>query len=427
MVPFKEGGEPVNNLVCKKRDAEKDNTKNFPYFSKKIARLLKARMEHIPVLIIGAGPAGLAIAGRLQKRGIAFEIIERFGRVGNSWHEHYERLHLHTVKEMSHLPFLPFPDDYPRYVPRDLLCAYFKDYAETFDIKPRFGEEVAEVFRLENGRWQVNTSGGWKCTADHVIFATGVNRIPNRPHFEGEERFKGEFIHSRKYVNARPYRGKRVLVVGMGNTGAEIALDLAENGAEPFVSVRGPVNIVPRDFLGRPTQKTALMLSRLPEWLGDWIGKMVRRISMGDLQRYGLRFTEMSPIRQLRELGKTPVVDVGTADQIRLGKIKILPQITRFFENGAIFTNGRHYTFDAVILATGYRAQIQDFLQDVDGLLDERGIPKCIGEGPHKGLYFLGFDNYTAGGILGVINSESGLLADRIAAAFQPAGSADPA
>ena len=204
----------------------------------------------------------------------------------------------------------------------------------------------------------------------------------------------------------------------MGNTGAEIALDLAENGAEAFLSVRGPVNIVPRDFLGRPTQQTALLLARLPEALGDAIGSLVRKLTMGDLTRYGLPLSNLSPARQLRELGKTPVVDVGTAEQIRLGKIKVLPGIRSFFENGAVFTNGRRYTFDVIILATGYRARVQDFLPKTDGLLDEYEVPYCcIGEGRYEGLYFLGFDNYSPGGILGTIYRDSKLIADHLAAA----------
>lgn len=381
-------------------------------------------MEQTPVLIIGAGPAGLAMAGRLRTKGLPFEVVERDEVVGSAWHRHYERLHLHTVKQMSHLPHLPFPDDYPKYVPRELLCDYFQQYAETFDVKPHFGQEVTEISRSEDGQWQVRTAAGQAWTAKHVVVATGVNRVPHRPVFEGQERFGGRLLHSREYKNARPFRGERVLIIGMGNTGAEIALDLAENGAEAFISVRGPVNIVPRDFLGRPTQKTALLLARLPQRLGDAIGNLVRNLTMGDLRRYGLPLSDLPPARQLREQGKTPVIDIGTAQQIRLGKVKILPGIRSIFENGAIFVNGRRYTFDAIILATGYRARVQDFLAETDGLLDEYEAPNCcIGEGRHQGLYFLGFDNYSPGGILGTIYRDSGLIAEHLASAFGGAAS----
>lgn len=371
--------------------------------------------ENYDCIIVGAGPAGLAVAGRLRRLNIPFEILEKSNQVGSAWHGHYDRLHLHTVKEKSNLPYLPFPDNYPRYVPRQLLCRYFEQYADTFDIRPHFGEEVQAIDR-EGERWRVRTAQGNEYLTGHVIVATGVNRVPYRPHFEGEERFQGKVIHSRAYKNAEPFRGQRVLVVGMGNTGAEIALDLAENGATPFLSVRGPVNIVPRDFLGRPTQLTALKLAQLPYWLGDWIGIQIRRITMGDMPRYGLSFPQVPPARQLRETGKTPVVDIGTADAIRAGKIKVLPDIDRFYPDGIAFADGQKLPFDAVILCTGYRARVQEFLRDTEGLLDRYEVPNCcMATGPHQGIYFIGFDNYTAGGILGVINRDSGIIANAIA------------
>jgi cation diffusion facilitator CzcD-associated flavoprotein CzcO len=373
-------------------------------------------LQSTPVLILGAGPAGLALAARLRRLGIDFELLEKSDRVGSAWHGHYERLRLHTVKEMSHLPHLEFPDDYPRYVSRRQMCDYFDRYAEKFDIKPHFGEAAAEVRRLDDGRWFVRTSSGAEWAAEQVVVATGVNRAPHRPRFPGEERFRGAILHSRDYRRPAPFAGKKVLVIGMGNTGAEIALDLAENGAEPYLSVRSPVAIVPRDFLGRPTQRTALLLARLPHWLGDRISALVQRLSMGDLPRYGLPLSDIPPGRHLRELGRTPVVDIGAAQAIREGRIRVLPDVDRFDETGAVFADGQRLDIDAVILATGYRAALDEFLPDAEDLLDEHGAPKEMApSGRYKGLYFLGFDTQTAGGILGVINRDSKRIAGLIA------------
>ncbi|MCB9053156.1 MAG: NAD(P)/FAD-dependent oxidoreductase [Lewinellaceae bacterium] len=364
-------------------------------------------MPQTTVLIIGAGPAGLAAAARLRQEGIPFEILEQSQHIAHSWRQHYDRLHLHTVKEHSHLPFVDFPENYPRYVSRRMLVDYFDAYAKKFDIQPHFGEEVASIQPGEEG-WEVHTRSAKTFKAPHVVIATGLNRVPNRPGYKGEEHFKGQVLHSREYKNPRPFSGQKALVVGFGNTGAEIALDLCENGIPTCLAVRGPVNVVPRDFLGNPTQKTAFTLAKLPTWLGDWIGARVQRLAFGDLTPYGLASSDMPPARQLRETGKTPVIDIGTVDQIKAGKIKVKPGIECFTETGVRFEDGTEERFDTVILATGYRALLEDFLPFTDGLFDQYGIPKeVVGTGKYKGLYFLGFDNYKPGGGLGVIRQDS--------------------
>jgi len=367
-------------------------------------------------LIIGAGPAGLATAGRLRQLDIPFEILEKSQNIADSWHQHYDRLCLHTVKELSSLPGLPFPEDYPRYVPRALLVAYFEKYAETFQIHPQLGQEVVHL-RRKQGKWLVRTTQQ-DFRATNVVIATGVNRVPFLPQWTGQQDFEGKILHSSTYKNPKPFAHQKVLVVGMGNSGAEIALDLSEQGAEAWLSVRGAVNIVPRDFLGNPTQKSALMLAKLPHWLGDLIGVLLRRITIGDLSRYGIATPAIPPSKQLRVHGKTPVMDIGTIAQIKAGKIKVLPDIERFTQKEIVFANGAQLPFDAVILATGYRPQIQGFLEYTKGLLDANDLPKYIvGEGEYQGLYFIGFDNYTAGGTIGVINRDSKTIANAIATA----------
>ncbi len=371
-------------------------------------------MTTTPNLIIGAGPAGLGLAGRLRKAGIDFEIIEKSNHVANAWHNHYDRLHLHTVKQLSNLPHLPFPEDYPLYVPREKVVEYFENYASTFDIKPHFGTTVNSV-KKEGAEWITRTKNGATYKSKNVIIATGVNRIPNIPRWEGQENFEGEIIHAKDYKNAKPFVGKKVLVIGMGNTGAELALDLSEHDCETYISVRGPVSIVPRDLNGRPVQLTSIQLAKLPFGFGDWLGNFIRGIYLGDLTKYGLKAPKLSPAKQLKVTGKTPVVDIGTVNQIKAGKIKVKPEVQSLTSNGVKFKNGTEQPVDAIILATGYRAKVEDFIDDTSGLLNSDNLPKqAIFDGKNKGLYFIGFDNYKLGGILGIIQSESLTISEHI-------------
>lgn len=370
--------------------------------------------QKIKNLIIGAGPAGLAVAGRMRKKNLDFVMLEQADKIAWSWHNHYDRLLLHTVKELSHLPHLPFPKDYPTYVSREQLVTYLENYANHFDIKPQFNQSVFSIKKTSEA-WQVNTKRNESYLAENVIIATGINRVPNSPTWKGQDDFKGNIIHSRNYKNAQPFNNQKVLVVGMGNTGAEIALDLSEHNNDVTISVRSPITLVPRDVNGRPVQLTAKKLAKIPFGIGDWLGTQIRKVIIGDLTKYGVPISTKHPAVQLRETGKTPVIDLGTVQHIKDGKIKVKRNIDAFHPQGVIFEDGTQQDFDAVILATGYRAKVEDFFENVNGLLDKYEVPKqAVGEGEFKGLYFVGFDNYKLGGILGTIFIDSGIIVNNI-------------
>ncbi|WP_298317189.1 NAD(P)/FAD-dependent oxidoreductase [uncultured Aquimarina sp.] len=357
-------------------------------------------------LIVGAGPAGLAVAGRFRKQSIPFEIVEQTDKIAWSWHNHYDRLLLHTVKELSHLPYLEFPEEFPRYVPKAKLAAYYESYAKHFNIKPRFNVEVQSI-KKENDYWIVTTNKE-NYKSHNVIVATGVNRIPFLPVWKNQENYKGEIIHSRHYKSVIPFKNKKLLIIGMGNTGAELALDLSEHDIDVTISVRSSLLIVPRDINGRPVQTTAKKLEKLPFGLGRWIGKQVRKIVIGDLSKYGVSISKKDPIDHLKQTGKTPVIDLGTVKQIKSGKIKVVGDIESFYECGVQLKDGTQLEIDTVILATGYRAKVEQFIENTEGLFDRYNVPKnVIGNGDHKGLFFVGFDNYKLGGILGTIFNDS--------------------
>ena len=370
-------------------------------------------MQQSPTLIVGAGPAGLAVAGRLSKMGLPYILLEKSDRVSAAWHQHYERLCLHTVKEHSDLPHWPMPENYPTYVPRLDLIAYWENYVREMNITPKFGQEVTNI-RRENGHWVVTTATD-VFTAERVVVATGYNRAPYMPAWPGQELFKGMLMHSKDYRNAAPFKGKRVLIIGIGNTGAELALDLCEQGAFPSISVRGPVNFIRRDVAGRPAQRTAIMLGKLPTWAYDFIARKVQKWTVGDLTPYGLPPSPYAPSEQLRRFGKVPVIDIGTIDLIKQRKVTILPDVQRFNEDSVTFVNGQTEPFEAVIACTGYRARVEDFVENAQSLLNERGYPRSLwfDDEACYGLYFCGFSTPLSG-ILRNIKMDSEQIAQHI-------------
>jgi cation diffusion facilitator CzcD-associated flavoprotein CzcO len=372
------------------------------------------------VVVVGAGPAGLAVAATLKSKGRRPLVIEKSTQVGASWRNHYGRLHLHTVKALSALPGLPFPDAAPRYVPRQGVVDYLVAYAAQAGVEPCFGEEATAIVRDAAGRWRTSTRSGRTFASDAVVVTTGANNHPFAPTIDGEERFRpgGRIVHSRDYRDATPFAGERVLVVGMGNTGAEIALDLAEHGVAVALSVRSPVNIVRRDVLGRPTQQTSIMLARLPTPIGDALARLLCDVTVGDIGRYGLPRSRVSPLRQLREQGRTPVIDVGTLARIKSGEIAVFPGIRRLVAGGAEFVDGRTAKFDAIVLATGYRAGVAALFPGRPVPVDESGLPtRLAGTGELDGVFFVGFDLRQAGGLLRTIAQQALSVAERIGAA----------
>jgi indole-3-pyruvate monooxygenase len=366
------------------------------------------------VVVLGAGPSGLAVGACLRRRGVTFSLLERAAAVGSTWRNHYHRLHLHTVKQHSSLPFAPFPEHVPQYPSRQDVVDYLDAYARHFDLAARFGESVSRVARVD-GRYTVTHTTG-VTTARAVVVATGYNRVPLVPRWAGDDRFAGTLTHSSGYHHGHAWRGKRCLVVGAGNSGAEIALDLWEAGAAAVaLCVRGPLHVTPRDLYGVPAQVNSLRFaSRLPTRLADAISLALVNRALGDLTPWGIRRPARGPIAQLLEEKRVPLIDVGTVALIKQGKIRVVPGIASFTETGAVFEDGREFPFDLVVLATGYRTGIDEFLEGSGAVLDGRGHPRVFGAEAAPGLYFVGYRNPITGQ-LHDIALEAERVADHIA------------
>jgi len=371
-----------------------------------------APTDWLPALIVGAGPAGLASAACLKRRGIDPLVLEAGASLGNSWRHHYDRLHLHTVKQQSHLPGMPFAKRLPRYPSRADVVSYLEAYAARFAIEPRTGEAVRRV-RTEEGGFVVESERA-VYRARAVVISAGLNRVPNPDRLPDQDRFRGTLIHSGVYRNADRFAGQRVLVVGAGNTGAEIALDLAEHGARPTMALRSPVNIVPRDFLGIPTHLTSIRIGRLPLAVRDRIGRVVSRLAFGNLTRHGFARPEIGPLSAFELRGRVPLIDVGTIAAVKRGEIAVKPAVVRFTETGATFADGSTGNFDAVVLATGYRPALEEIVT-VPGVLADGGYPRdWKGGSITPNLFFVGYKQ-PATGLLRQIAIEAEAVADAIA------------
>ena len=355
-------------------------------------------MQSEDVLVIGAGPAGLAASACLRHEGLQHVVLEREADIGSAWHRHYDRLHLHTTKAYSGLPMTPWPKATPRYPSRAQVVQYLQAYAAEHRIAPRLGVAVQAVTR-RGDRFTVETSAG-VMTPRFVVMATGYNGVPNLPTVLGLERFRGAAIHARLYKNPAPYQGKRTLVVGCGNSGAEIALDLAEQGVDVAMVVRGPVHVIPRDMFGRPIQHTTVMLSHLPLGLRDAIAMGTIGLVVGDLSRWGIVRPAVGPNRMIEESGRVPLLDLGTIAMIKQGKIRVLPAVQEVFPDAVRFAGGAVHPFEAIIFATGYRPGLGDLIEGFETIADARGRPHRFGEETGiPGLFFVGFRNPPTGAL----------------------------
>jgi len=341
-------------------------------------------------IIIGAGAAGLATAACLKKAGIPNIILEQGSTVATTWRRHYDRLHLHTDKKNSQLPFAPMPMDYPRYPSRNQVVAYLEDYAKQFELDIHFNQQVTSAKRVDD-HWQVQT-GDTLHSAPNLVVACGYSRHPLKPEWTGMESFPGKIIHSLEYKNGIEFKGKKVLVVGFGNSGGEIAIDLYEHGAISHIAVRSAVNVIPKEIIGIPFLNFAIPQNFMPAWLADAINAPIVRILIGDITKYGLRKSTYGPVAQTRKDRQIPLIDVGTIKLIREGHIKIFPGLESFSGNRIKFEDGKEAEFDAVVLATGYLPKVNDFLYDASSTFDQNGTPISTGEESSiPGLYYCGF------------------------------------
>ncbi|CAD5194601.1 unnamed protein product [Musa acuminata subsp. malaccensis] len=361
-------------------------------------------------IVIGGGPSGLAVAACLKAKGIPSVVLERSNCIASLWQlKTYDRLHLHLPKHFCELPLMPFPSSFPTYPTKQQFVAYLEAYAREFDIRPRFSETVTSAeYDGALGFWRVKAvaMGGKEDKREYLcrwlVVATGENAEAVWPDFDGAEDFKGPILHTSLYKSGDAFRDKRVLVVGCGNSGMEVCLDLCNNTAHPSIVVRDSVHILPREMLGRSTFGLSMWLLKwLPVRMVDRLLLLLARLMLGDTARFGLPRPQVGPLELKSLSGKTPVLDVGTLARIKSGDIKVRPGVKKLLEHGAEFVDGGADRFDAVILATGYKSNVPLWLKEKELFSENDGLPRRPfpdGWKGERGLYAVGF---TKRGLLG--------------------------
>ena len=371
-------------------------------------------MSENDVLVLGAGPAGLAVAGCLVTRGVPTSVLDAGAAVGDSWRQRYDRLHLHTPRIQSGLPGLRPPRSGGRWLAKDDYAAYLAGYARRHGLEPELGVVAERVDRTGDG-YTVSTDAGPR-QAGTVVVATGYQRVPVLPDWPGTEDFRGELLHSSGYRSPAPYRGKRVLVVGTGNSGAEIAADLAEQDAdEVWLSCRTPPHVIRRQTGPIPTTILGIPNQYLPARLVDPVSRQLARLTAPDLAPYGLPRPTTGLKTQFLRTSVVPLIDVGLVDQLYAGRVQVVPAVASFRADGVVLSDGRELEVDVVVAATGYRRGLEDLVGHL-GVLDADGAPRVHGARTHPdapGLHFIGMLP-TMAGMLFQINRDARATARQI-------------
>ncbi len=343
-------------------------------------------------LVLGAGPAGLAASYALRRRGIGAVVLERGADVCGSWRAGYEGLAINSTRRLSSLPWMRIDAASGPWVASDDLVRYGERYARRFIPDIRFGHEILAIQR-EGGGWTVRTDQGdyW---SPWVIVALGLNAKPYTPPWEGIAGFSGELLHARAFRDSSSYRDKEVVVVGVGASGTDIAVRLAEGGAgRVWLSIRTPPLVMRRHL---STAALSLMIKegrRPPRFLVDWSGIWVHRLLWGDMTQFGLATPTEGLATGLEVRGHGSTVDRGMMSAIRAGRIRVVPAVERFDGADVVLANGARVRPDAVIAATGQRTGLRRLLEEPAVLRDdERPLVHGGDTAPAApGLHFIGY------------------------------------
>ena len=319
-------------------------------------------------LVIGAGPAGLAAVKSLKQADLPVKCVERNADVGGQWlygaapSAVYASTHLISSKRTTAYADFPMPEDWPAYPSHERVWEYFKSFAKHFDLCPliRFNTEV-KTLEQRDGSWRATLGDGTTEDYESVIFANGHLSDPLMPKIPGE--FSGKLMHAKDYKTADIFEGKRVLVVGMGNTGCDIVVDAIHRAKQVLWSVRGGNHFVPKFLAGRPADEANHKPRRfiIPKRLRSMLHEPILRFLVGPPERFGL------PKPEHRLYDRTPIVNSLVLQHLGQGDVALRKPIKEFRGDTVVFTDGKEDQVDLVLLATGYEITFP-FLEDLNEL-----------------------------------------------------------
>jgi cation diffusion facilitator CzcD-associated flavoprotein CzcO len=347
------------------------------------------------IAVIGAGCSGLAAVKVLTERGLRNLVcFEKNDRIGGNWvytaHESHssvcETTHIISSKWLSHYSDFPMPDEFPDYPSHRQVLAYFEAYAATFGLEKyiRFNTEVARAEKTQDERWRLTLGDGTQDEFDYLLVANGHHSIPRHPAWAAD--FGGQYLHSHQYKNNKGFEGKEVLVVGAGNSGCDCAVETSRVAKRVDISIRSPQYIIPKFFLGKPTDTFAAGMLWLPRRVQDFLHQISIRIQIGRYRYYGLPEPNFPPTHA------HPTVNSEMLEKVRHGKVHPRPGVEGVEGRTVFFADGSRTEYDTVIAATGYKIHFPFFDKNLIDWEDATRVPLYlrIFHPEHRSLFFIG-------------------------------------
>ena len=327
------------------------------------------------VIVVGAGPAGLAVARELRHRhAVSALVVDKASAPAMSWRNRYDDFRLNTSGFLSHLPGQRIPLRSGRWPTKEDMVGYFDSYVRRQHIALELGREVARI-ESAPGCWRVVTPSGDIC-ARAVVLATGRYRTPAIPPWPGLAQFTGQVVHSVDFRNAWPFRGRDVLVVGAGNSAADIAVQLSGNGARKvWLAVRTPPHLVRRAIGPIPSDVFLELFARVPARLVDPVIARINHVLLGNLSRYGFDTPPLGLKATVESRGRIPTLADELVSGVRAGRIDVVAAVTALERHRVILADGTGITPDVIITATGFEPDLGGLVGHLD-VLDEHGNPR---------------------------------------------------